>query len=61
MSTHEYGQINGEQHNWMVAVLSNDEASTDEELRAHFIAGGVPAPMADIYLARRNDYLTGRL
>lgn len=42
---------------WMESILSNDESSTDHELRLFFMAHGVPAAMAESYIARRADYL----
>jgi hypothetical protein len=44
---------------WITAVLSNDEASSDDELRAYFIANGVSAADADLWLTKRDDYLRG--
>jgi hypothetical protein len=51
--------ITDEQKRWMLASLSNDESSSDEELKAHFVSNGIPAPIADQYISRRADYLNG--
>jgi len=48
------------QHAWMLAIVANDEVSTDEELRTHFVVeGGVPREIAKVYVGRRKDYLIG--
>jgi hypothetical protein len=51
-----------EQRRWIVAVLANDEASTDEELVAHFMAeGGLNEKMARYWVGKRGAALRGEL
>jgi hypothetical protein len=42
---------------WIDSVLSNDEASTDEELLALFLSNGVPEGIAKGSIANRTMYL----
>ena len=42
---------------WLKAVLSNNESSTDEELRAYFIANKVDGAVADEWIKKRGYYL----
>jgi hypothetical protein len=42
---------------WVATILANDEASTDEELKAHFVANGITPAKADEYLAQRDAHL----
>jgi hypothetical protein len=44
---------------WVTAILTNDEASTDLELRTHFIANGITPAKADEYLTLRDAHLRG--
>lgn len=43
-------------------ILSNDEASTDEELRAHLVTElGLTEESAEALVAKRDAYLRGEL
>lgn len=45
---------------WVEAILSNDEASTDEELVEHFkTEGGIAQAEAAALVARRSEFLRG--
>jgi hypothetical protein len=44
---------------WMLAVLANDEATSDEEIKALFLAEGVAPAVADFHIARRAIYMNG--
>jgi len=47
-----------EQRRWIVAVLANDETSTEAELVAYFIAeGGLTQHMAEYWVGKRNEVL----
>ena len=41
---------------WVKSILTNDENSTDEEMRAYFIEGGLTDSQADEWIARRSFY-----
>ena len=46
---------------WILAILTNDEASTNDELEAHFIKeGGLSRRTARAWVAKRMQYL-GRI
>jgi hypothetical protein len=38
------------------SILTNDENSTDDEMRAHFIEGGLTEAEADEWVTRRSFY-----
>ena len=42
---------------WIDAVLTNDEGSTDEEMKQYFIEEGLTEPEAIFYIAQRNKKL----
>ncbi len=44
-------------HEFMKAILCNDEASSDEELQAHFVSQGVLPEHAALYIKQRTHYL----
>lgn len=46
-----------QQREWAEAILSNDEASTDQELVDHFVEGGVARDVAVVAVARRMEFL----
>lgn len=41
---------------WVKTQLTNDENASDEEIRAHFIEGGLTEAEADEWVAKRNFY-----
>lgn len=45
---------------WAIAILTNDEASTDKQLYRHFVKNGMTPKMARGLVAKRNYYL-GRI
>jgi len=51
-----------ETEHWIKATLTNDEASTDEELVQHFMkVGGLSEQEARAWVAKRGEYLRGEL
>jgi hypothetical protein len=50
-------RLNAEQVTWIEDQLSNNEVSSDEEMREYFIAGGLTAEQADCVLSHRLAYL----
>jgi len=42
---------------WATIILSNDENSTDQELKTHFIKNGFTVEQADLWLLKRNELL----
>lgn len=43
---------------WVATTLANDEASTNEEMKAHFeTEGPMPPEQADFYIGQRNTAL----
>ena len=44
-------------HDFMKAILCNDEASTDAELQEHFVSQGVLPNHAAEYIKNRTHYL----
>jgi hypothetical protein len=41
---------------WVKTQLTNDENSSDEEMRAYFIEGGLTEVQADDWIAKRGFY-----
>jgi hypothetical protein len=41
---------------WVKTQLTNDENSSDEEMRSYFIEGGLTEAEADEWIARRSFY-----
>lgn len=56
MSQLKYG-LNADQVTWVEDQLSNDEVSSDEELREYFVSNGLSMPQARDVLTHRQDYL----
>jgi hypothetical protein len=55
--TASYLPVSAQRIAWMETMLREDESSTDELLETFFRAHGVPAEVAQSYIARRADYL----
>jgi len=51
------GTLSDEQREWAEAILSNDEASTDQELVEHFVEGGMDRADAVAAVAHRDKFL----
>ena len=58
MPRFKYG-LNAEQVRWIEQVLSNDDASRDDELHAYFIDNGLTQDQAEGVISHRQDYLLG--
>lgn len=56
MTTLKYS-LKPDQFVWIEDVLSNDEESSDEELRMYFVANGLADEQAQAVLVHRQDYL----
>jgi hypothetical protein len=56
------GKVTEDKVHWIESTLTNDEASTDEELVQHFIKeGGLSEEEARSWVAKRDTYLRGEL
>lgn len=49
--------MNEQQRTWAEAALSNDEASTDQELVEQFVEGGIDRDQAVAAVTRRMEFL----